>query len=258
MSIRFTRRLASLAVGALLVAAVTACGGSAASPTAAPPTSAPAATAVPPAATATAAPAAASDAGAPTTAPASSGDVQTIKLVIVPDKSEARYRVREQLAGVSLPSDAIGKTNAITGQIVGKTDGTILSDQSEFVVDVRTLTSDQAMRDGFIQRSTLQSSQYPTVKFVPTSAPGLPLTPPASGPATFDLIGNLTVRDVTKPTTWKASCTLDSSQTVGTCSATTTFTFADFGLEQPRVARVLSIEDNITLEVDLTLQRENQ
>lgn len=256
MSFRFSRRLVLLSVGASLLVGVTACGGSPASPTVAPPTSAPAATVASP--TVAAPTTAASSADSPTSVPASGGEVETVKLVIVPDKSEARYRVREQLAGVSLPSDAIGKTNAITGQIVGKTDGTILSDQSEFVVDVRTLRSDQAMRDGFIQRSTLQTSQYPTVKFVPTSAPGLPLTPPASGPATFELVGNLTIRDVTKPATWNASCTLDSSQTVGTCSATTTFTFEDFGMEQPRVARVLSIEDKITLEVDLTLQRETQ
>jgi hypothetical protein len=42
-----------------------------------------------------------------------------IRLVVLPEKSEARYRVREQLVGVSLPSDAVGVTKAITGTIVG-------------------------------------------------------------------------------------------------------------------------------------------
>ncbi|MND00420.1 hypothetical protein D3C83_190280 [compost metagenome] len=60
---------------------------------------------------------------------------------------------------------------------------------------------------------------------------------------------------MTKPTTWEASCELVVDQTEGLCTATTTFTFADFNLEQPRVGRVVSIEDNITLEIDLYLQR---
>ncbi len=221
--------------------------------TAAVPTNAPVATNAPEA-TAAAEPTAAN--AEPTAAPNNADE--TVTLVVVPEKSEARYRVREQLAGVSLPSDAVGKTQAITGQIVGKMDGSIDSANSKFVVDVRTLQSDQGMRDGFIQRSTLQTSQFPNVTFVPTSAPGLPLLVPDSGAATFQLAGDLTIRDVTKPVTWEASCQLESSKTEGKCTAATSFTFADFNLEQPQVPRVLSIEDTIKLEVDLYLQRVNQ
>src|SRR5574342_752883 len=39
-----------------------------------------------------------------------SGKSDSILLTLVQGKSEARYRVREQLANVSLPSDAIGRT----------------------------------------------------------------------------------------------------------------------------------------------------
>lgn len=193
----------------------------------------------------------------PTATAATSNADAIITLVVVPEKSEARYRVREQLAGFDLPNDAVGRTRAITGQIVGKMDGSIDSANSQFVVDVRTLRSDQGARDNFIQRTPLQTSQFPNVTFVPTSAPGLPLLVPSSGAATFQLIGNLTIKDFTKPVTWEASCQLESNQTEGTCTATTSFTFADFNLEQPRVQRVLSIQDTIKLEVDLYLQRVN-
>ena len=37
--------------------------------------------------------------------------------------------------------------------------------------------------------------------------------------------------------------------------AATAFKFAEFELTQPRIFRVLSIDDNIRLEVDLTLRR---
>jgi polyisoprenoid-binding protein YceI len=176
----------------------------------------------------------------------------------VPDKSEARYVVQEQLVGNDLPNQAIGRTNAVSGQIVGKMDGTLDPAASQFVVDVRTLRSDVGMRDNFIQGTPLDTRNYPNVTFVPTSAPGLPLLVPESGAATFQLIGDLTIRDVTKPVTWEASCELMNGQTEGLCKANTSFTFADFSLEQPRVGRVLSIEDNIRLEVDLYLQRATQ
>lgn len=263
------RRLAFIFVSLLLTAFVLGCAAPANTPTPIPPTSVPPTAAPPtnaPAAAPTIAPTNA-PVSAPTDAPQSNPTAEptvapnadeTVVLVVVPEKSEARYRVREQLAGMSLPNDAIGKTRAITGQIVGKMDGTIVSAESQFQVDVRTLRSDAGPRDNFIQRTPLQTSQFPFVTFVPTSAPGLPLIVPDSGGATFELVGELTIKDVTKPVTWQATCQLESNRTEGTCSATTTFTFNDFNLEQPRVARVLSIEDNITLEVDLFLQRARQ
>lgn len=179
-----------------------------------------------------------------------------IKLDIVSDQSEARYRVREQLAQVSLPSDAIGKTNAISGSIVGKPDGTILSDQSKFTVDMRTLQSDRSQRDNFLRGQILQTSKYPTATFVPTGATGLPATFPPTGPVSFKLTGDMTILDTTKPLTWDVKCDAPSGGgSQGVCHATTSFKFEDFGIPQPRVPVVLSVVDNITLELDLTLQR---
>lgn len=199
------------------------------------------------------APTAAPEKSSPTSIPAdSSSSVDTIRLAVVPGKSQARYRVREQLANVALPSDAIGSTNAITGAIVGKTDGTIISSESKFVVDLSTLQSDRSQRDNFLKRNVLQTDKYPNAVFVPTKVEGLPLTLPPAGNIAFKLTGNLTIRDVTKPVTWDVTCQSQSNQ--GTCHATTSFTFEDFNITQPRVPLVLSIQDHITLETDLDLQ----
>ena len=188
-----------------------------------------------------------------TSSPSSSADSNLVRLAIVPQQSEARYRVREQLAGVDLPSDAIGRTKEITGTMIGKTDGTIVSGDSKFVVDLRTLQSDRSQRDNFLRRNVLETDQYPYATFVPTQAPGLPAAVPASGQATFKLIGNLTVRDVTKPVTWDVTCKAQGN--TGNCQATTTFTFEYMGLTQPRVPVVLSVENKITLELDAVLER---
>ena len=224
-----------------------------AQPTAAPVTL-PAATVVPPPMDKPTAAALASTA-TPATATTPEAKSTTIRFVLVPEKSEARFRVREQLANANLPNDAIGRTKDFTGTLVIKPDGSPVSSDSKFVVNMGTLTSDQSMRDNFLRGSVLQISQYPSAIFVPTQVSGLPSPLPQSGSVTFKLTGDLTVRNVTKPVTWDVTAQVQGNQVTG--QATTAFKFKDFSLTQPRVARVLSIVDNITLELDVTLQRVN-
>ena len=121
-------------------------------------------------------------------------------------------------------------------------------------VDLRQLKSDEGLRDNFIGRSVLETNRFPYATFVPTEAPGLPSTLPSSGELAFKLVGNLTIRDVTKPVTWDVAGRVVGNTATG--QAFTTFTFEDFNLTQPHVSRVLSIVDSIRLELDLTLQRE--
>ena len=185
------------------------------------------------------------------TEPASSATDGQLRLVLASEGNEARFRVTEQLASLSLPSDAIGVTQDITGQIVLAADGTVTRDESRFVVDLTTLTSDNRMRDGYVQRNTLQTDTYPTTEFVPTEALGLPSPLPTSGEVTFQLVGELTLHGSTRPVTWNVTARVEGSALVGTAS--TSLTFGDFGMTIPRVARVLSIEDNIRLEYDFHL-----
>src|SRR4051812_27284496 len=56
---------------------------------------------------------------------------------VAADGNEARYRVREELAGVDFPNDAIGKTTSITGGIAFDNKGKIVRDSSRFVIDLR-------------------------------------------------------------------------------------------------------------------------
>ncbi|MGE5223587.1 MAG: YceI family protein, partial [Omnitrophica WOR_2 bacterium] len=185
-----------------------------------------------------------------TSAPGTSGNVV---YTIVPGSS-ANYRVREQLANINFPSDAVGKTQNITGSIALKPDGSVDSSASKFVVNITDLTSDKSMRDRFVQRNILQTSQYPEVVFVPTQVTGLPSPLPTSGPVNFKLSGNLTIMGVTKPVTWDVTGNVQGNQLVA--QAKTSFTFEDFNIPQPQVPVVLSVNDNITLELNVTLQRQ--
>lgn len=174
-----------------------------------------------------------------------------IRLVVGPEGNEARYRVREQLLNVELPSDAVGVTTAITGAIVIEDDGTIASDGSRIVVDLTTLESDSDRRDNYVRRRTLETESFPTVEFVPTAFRGLPSPIPTTGSVTFEVIGDLSLHGVTKPVTW--SVTAQAGEGAYTGTASTAFTFNEFGMTIPRVRSVLSVVDEIRLEYDFRL-----
>ncbi len=176
-----------------------------------------------------------------------------IRYEIVQPDSKARYRVREQLANLTLPNDAVGETNQVSGAVVVLPDGSIDTTASQFIVDMASITSDSSRRDNYVRGNVLQTSQYPQAVFVPTRVEGLSMPPPESGEVNYQLIGDLTIRDVTREVSWTVTGTVDGDRAVG--QAITSFTFADFNLTQPRVPIVLSIEDEIKLELDLVLQR---
>jgi polyisoprenoid-binding protein YceI len=171
----------------------------------------------------------------------------------VVEGSEVRYRVREQLVGLSFPNDAVGATKAIEGAVVFDAQGRFLPGDSRVTVDLRTLRSDEARRDNYIRRNTLETDRFPTVTFAPTEALRLPVPLPRSGSVSFELLGDLTVKEVTRRLGWEATATFDGPKV--TVRARTAFRFADFGLRVPRVSVVLSVEDDIKLEADLVLRR---
>ena len=101
-----------------------------------------------------------------------------IRYDVVPEGTEVRYRVREQLVGLSFPNDAVGATNAVDGSIVFDAQGRLVSGQSRVTVDLRTLRSDEPRRDNYLRRNTLETERYPTVTFLPAEARGLPVPSP--------------------------------------------------------------------------------
>ena len=175
-----------------------------------------------------------------------------VRFVIAPQGNEARYRVREQLANIDFPSDAVGRTTALTGSFTIGPDG-VFKDSSKFTVDLNAIASDRANRDRYIRRNSLNTEQFPHAILVPTGVKGLTLPLPAKGQVTFQLLGDFTVRGVTRPTTWDVSAELNGAAIEGT--ATTRFTFSDFAIPQPRVPILLGVRDTIRIEYDFRLVR---
>ena len=220
-------------VPALIAATMlVACGGSAAlaTPT---PTDTPKPTATPTSAAATSAAATATTGG-----------------WTVTSASKATVKVREQLAGVSFPSDAVLTATGAVGTFALKPDATFSAD-SKITFDLNSLSSDERQRDQFIKMDTLEVRRFPTATLVPTRVDGLALPLASSGTFTFKLTGKLTIKGVSKDVTFDVVAKRDGANLTATATLAPTVKFGDFGMQPPSTFRVLSIVDEIRLVVDL-------
>ena len=168
---------------------------------------------------------------------------------VAPGQSRATFRVREQLVGVQLPSDAVGTTSAVTGRIVLRREGGIAPEASRVSVDLRELRTDDPRRDSFIRQATLRTNEFPFAEFMPRTATGLPNPLPASGEHTFRLSGTMLMRGVTRDLTWDVTARRAGTQL--SARATTTIRFGDFGMTPPRAEPVVMVVDEVRLELDL-------
>lgn len=171
----------------------------------------------------------------------------------VAEGTEAAYIVREQLARLDFPNDAVGITRKVEGAVVFKADGTVDAERSRLRVDLRTLNSDESRRDNFVRENTLQTSRFPFAELAVQRVEGLSWPLPTSGSAEFQVHGDMTIHGVTKPLTWQVSATFSKSNVSG--QATTNFKFGDFNMSVPRVFVVLSVEDNIQLRIEFEMRR---
>ncbi len=173
-----------------------------------------------------------------------------LHFMVAPTGNEARYRVREQLVGIDFPTDAVGKTQAVTGMLVVQPNGTIVADSSKIIVNVQTMKSDKSGRDKTIRTTAIETDKFPTVEFVPQSFAGLTAKPGATD-ATFTMTGNITVHGTTHPVTWDVTAHSAGNDVLGT--ALTKFTFQDIDVVPPKKSVLLvaiSVADTIKLEYD--------
>lgn len=209
----------------------------------------PAATAQPaPAATPTDVPAA--TALAPPTATPTATVAPSAEIVLeIGTGSVARYLVKEQFARVKLPSDAMGETSDVSGMIVFDANGAVQRERSSIIVELRTLRSDDSDRDDFLETDALESLKFPFAELVVSAVPGLPWPLPTNSTVEFQLQGDMTLHGVTRPLTWDITAEFGSDSV--NVSAVTNFTFGEFDMVKPSFFFLLSVEDNIRLELDL-------
>src|SRR5262245_66193222 len=103
---------------------------------------------------------------------------------------------------------AIGKTSNVEGEFQFSLNGQPTGKVTKFTVDLRTLTSNESRRDNRIRRQWLESEKYPFAEFVSTEVQNLPANYTEGQEVSFKLVGNLTIREITRPVTFDVSGTL--------------------------------------------------
>lgn len=160
------------------------------------------------------------------------------------DGSFAGFRVQEELASIG-STEAVGRTGEVTGAI--NIDDTTLT-TAEFTVDMASITTDQSRRDGRV-RDALDVEQFPTATFTLTEPVDLGAGAESGEPVTVEAPGQMTIHGVTQDTiaTLQAQLVNGTAVVVGTVP----FTFADYQVEKPSAASVLSVADDATIEFQL-------
>lgn len=164
--------------------------------------------------------------------------------------SKAVVRVREQLAGLASPSDAVLSSDSVSGRVAIRRDGTFVAG-SRISVALDDLRSDNAQRDRYVREQTLQTRLHPYAELVPTRTTGLSLPLRSDGEVSFRLTGNLTLHGVTKEVTFAVTASRNGREVQVTARNDPPWKFADFDLAIPRVLSVLTIVDELRLEVQL-------
>jgi polyisoprenoid-binding protein YceI len=209
----------------------------------APATEAPAAAVAAPA---TEAPAAAVAAPA-TEAPATQAPTASLqRFQIRAGDSKASFTLDEVLNGS--PKTVVGTTDQIAGEL-----GVDPSDLSSakigpITINARTLATDSSQRDRAIKNLILSTDTFELITFTPTAISGLSGSGAPGQPYSFQISGNLTIRDITKPVTFTATVQAESaSRLSGKASAS--INRDDFGLSIPSVPFVANVSQQVALEI---------
>lgn len=163
------------------------------------------------------------------------------------------YRVRERLANLSADSDAVGRTDKITGSAtLTSSGGTLSVTAADFSVDMTTIKSDKSMRDNRLRRDGIETDAFPTSAFTLTAPVAVPAAATAGAQVDVTLHGDLTLHGVTKTVDIPARAQLSGGliQIAGALA----FPFSDYAISAPNIAGFVSVEDTGTLEflVNLT------
>ncbi|MEC7837272.1 MAG: YHYH protein [Chloroflexota bacterium] len=165
----------------------------------------------------------------------------------------ANYRVTEQLARLPSPIEAIGYTESITGGLYINSDG-IPNANSVISIDLSSLKSDESKRDNYLRNNSLETNKFPEAIFQIKEIKGFDIDSLLNlqkNEFQMQLIGDLTVHGVTKTKTWNINATSELGKLKG--KGTLSFPFSDFNMDIPKLFFIVSVEDNITLELDFDI-----
>jgi polyisoprenoid-binding protein YceI len=158
------------------------------------------------------------------------------------EETFAGYRVREEFASIGV-ADAVGRTGEVTG--TAAVDGDRIT-EAELETDMTKLVSDESRRDDALRERGIETDRFPQAQFS--------LSEPVRLTRRDQTVrGELTLHGETQAIAAKVSAQRLGGDTIE-LAGSAPIAFADFGIEPPSVAGVVTVEDEGTLEFKLRLR----
>ncbi|GAC1323873.1 MAG: hypothetical protein NVSMB2_21750 [Chloroflexota bacterium] len=158
--------------------------------------------------------------------------------------SKATFTVREQLARMPLPNDAVVSTSALTGEV--HLDGR----PSQIQLDLQRLSSDQPNRDKYIRGTMFANEKAATFKV--DDPHSLPEGTAKGQVLDGEVPGKLAIKGGEYPLTfqWQARDDGDVVYLTGHSQ----FVWSDIGLQAPSSAAIVSADDTVVCDVVLAVR----
>jgi len=176
---------------------------------------------------------------------------------IAPERTEARYEVDEELTFLGIPFNrAIGRTTVVEGQFSfyrnPTDDDKLVLSSGHFEVDISALTSNGSRRDERIRKQWLESTRFPLAVFEAKEVRGFPgnLSTDEGQVAewTFEVKGEMTIREVTRKETFEVKLVLSEDSIEGTASVF--LKMKDYGFNPPVIAGLFKVEEGVDVVVE--------
>jgi polyisoprenoid-binding protein YceI len=167
---------------------------------------------------------------------------------IIADESQVSFTLTEDLRGQ--PTTVIGTTKEVAGQIFVDFASPANSRVGGIRINARTLTTDSEFRNRAIRSNILESSkaEYEFIDFTPTAISGLPDTVAVGQAVTFQVVGDLKIRQIVQSVTFEVAVTAVAEDRLeGT--ATAQVTRDQFNLTIPNAPGVANVSNEVTLEI---------
>jgi polyisoprenoid-binding protein YceI len=169
------------------------------------------------------------------------------KFSIVSAGTTARFRIAEVLRGKA--HVVVGRTNQVRGDLVVDRDHPERTSVGPIVIEAGDLATDDELRDSSVRGLILEAGDYPEIVFTPVAIDGLPEIVAVGDRLTFDMTGDLRIRQVSRRETFHIIVdVLAEDRLKGTAAGT--IRRSDFALTIPSVPGVAEVSQEVDLVLD--------
>ena len=173
----------------------------------------------------------------------SSGTLLTIDAT----QATASFVIDEILRGDDFT--VVGTTDQVGGQVSFDPNNPATAQIGEIIINARTFTTDNELRNRAIQNRILFTDEYEFIQFQPTTIIGLPESITVGDSVDVEIVGELTILEVTQSETFVATLSYVNSDEISG-SALTTIIYGDYGVVVPLTPSVSFVADELTLTLE--------